>query len=349
MKFKIVAFTFALLLILNMAGPVAADPRLNVAKRAKANQLVAMLPQSDAIMTMDVERFFATAMPGILAGNPQLLASVTQKIDEMRSRTGIDIRRFELLTAGVNIAQTAPSKYDFRPVIIARGDVDTAALIASAKTVSGNKYKEERVGSRSMYIFNTKQLVDENKPAATGANAAMVDKVINALSTDVAVTVVDANTLAFGYQDRVREMLAGGSKASGEVVKLLDRKPFAVMNFAGSVPAGLSSLLPLDNDELGKNIDSIRFLFGMVDVDNTGTSMHVTAKTMQSAQAQGLEETLEGLKLLGGMLLGNSKRADQQMYARLIQNVQISRSAAEVSIDLKVPQTDVNELVALIK
>nr|MBA2379847.1 hypothetical protein [Blastocatellia bacterium] len=200
-----------------------------------------------------------------------------------------------------------------------------------------------------IYIFDTRQLVDANKPALTGENAAKIDTVLKALSNEMAVSVVDTNTIAFGFSDRVRDMVSTGPRASGEVVKLLNRKPFALMNFAGSVPAGMSALLPLDNDELGANIDSIRYMFGAADSDDTGTTVTITAKTQQSSQAQGLLETIDGLKMLGNMLLGSSKREDQQMYARLIQNVQISRSGTEVSLDLKVVQTDVNTLVGMIK
>jgi len=44
-------------------------------------------------------------------------------------------------------------------------------------------------------------------------------------------------------------------------------------------------------------------------------------------------------------LIGSSKGADKKVYARMIENAKISRQANEVSMDLQVPQEDLNVIV----
>jgi hypothetical protein len=71
----------------------------------------------------------------------------------------------------------------------------------------------------------------------------------------------------------------------------------------------------------------------------------MTAKTLKPEQAQSLQETLEGLQMVGKALIGGSKSADKKIYARMIDNAKISRTGNEVMLNLQVPQTDINVLI----
>ena len=48
------------------------------------------------------------------------------------------------------------------------------------------------------------------------------------------------------------------------------------------------------------------------------------------------------------MFMGSSKRADQQVYARLIDNVKFASKGNEVSMSLAIAQTDVDFLIGLL-
>ena len=108
-------------------------------------------------------------------------------------------------------------------------------------------------------------------------------------------------------------------------------------------------MLPLDNDELGKNIDSIQYIAGSLEVSAAGTSLQMLARTAKPEQAQGLKDTLDGLQLIGGAIFGNSKRNDQQVYGRMIKNAKFDIRGNDVTLDLLVPQADIDILVAGIK
>jgi len=350
MKKRIVAFIALFVLTLNLSASSTPDTKTKALKKSQVNQLAALLPASDGVATIDVKRFFGDALPTILSGNQPMLANIIAKIDEIKAKTGIDIRQFEYVAAGVTAKKITAKEYDFDPVIIARGQVSSAGLIGAAKLASKGKYREERIGGRTVYIFEAKEIALQNKPkAVSGTRNSVVDKAISKLSREIAVTAYDANTLAFGSPVLVRQTLEAKTKPSVELMSLLGRREISVMNFAAGVPTGMRAFLPMDNDELGKNIDSIRYLYGSMDVIGDAVVVNMTARTLQNSQAQGLLETLEGLKFIGKAFLGSSSKPSNRVYARMIENVTFSVKANEVMLDLQIPQSDLSVLVGSLK
>ncbi len=345
MKNRFFALFLLFALSLNALGAAFADTK-STGNKNQTSQLVALLPASDAVMSFDAKRFMSDALPQILSGNQTLLAKVFAHVNEVKTKTGIDLRQFEQVAVGVTAKQITAKEYDFEPVILARGQINSGALLAAAKLAANGKYREEKVGGKSIFIFAAKEIAANNKPQnATGKNAQMIDKVIGKLSQEIAVSAFDSNTLAFGTAARLRQTLDAKTRVSADITNLLYRKQNSVMNFAAKLPGGMSRFLPLDNDELGKNIDSIQYLYGSMDVVGDNTALQLMAKTENAAQAQGLFETLEGLQFIGKAFLGSAKGADKQVYARMIENAKLTHGANEVKLDLQVQQSDINVLI----
>lgn len=338
MKYKFLAFVAACVFMLSGINAVA---------QTKANnQLAALLPASDGVITLDVQRLLNEAAPQVLAGKPQILGDINAKIDEIRNKTGLDARQFDQLVIGVATKQINTQEVDLEPVFLARGKYNAAALIALAKLASNGKYREEKIGNRAIYVFTGKEILGQNKPQTKSAwFDRMIDRMINSLTREVAVTSLDGNTLAFGSLARVRATFETKARVSNEVLSLINRKPNAVMSFGARLPNGLSKFIDLDNDELGRTLDSIRQVSGAIEVAD-GTAVSMTAKTLNADQAQSLHETLQGLQSLGKMLLG-SKSEDKKVLVRLIDNARITRNLTEVSLDLLVPQSDINILLGV--
>ncbi len=351
MRNRILAVSCLFVLVLNLAGSAVGDVRSGRSAPAQAKQLAALLPAVDGIVTIDAKRFFSAALPKLLAANSKLMGDVTRGIDDMKADTGVDIRQFDSIAAGFTAKKMAAKDYDIDPVIIARGQLNTESLIASAKTASKGRFREEKAGDRIIYIFSPKAAIDKAKkqlPAA--ADAASADKLIEKAPKEIAVTVLDANTIAFGELTLVRQTISGQKQpVSAELSSLLAKKESAIVSFAGKVPGGISEFVPLDNDELGKNIDSIRLVYGNIDMAADALLLNVTARTMQDAQAKSLHETLEGLQIIGKAFLGGAKGADKQVYARLIDGAKFSARANEVMLDLLMTQSDIDILIAAIK
>lgn len=349
MKTRIVALSCLCILVLNLAGSAVADVGSR-GKATQASQLAQLLPATDGIVTVDVKRFFSSALPKALSANQPLLAKVMAHIDEMKAKTGIDIRQFDYVAAGVTAKQIAGTKYDVDPIVIARGQISSGALLGAAKLAANGKYREEKVGDKVIYTFSAKDLADRAKQQVGAASNSTADKVTGSLSfNEIAVTALDANTIAFGEPALVRQTVGTKSSASADLIALLGKKEASVMSFAAKMPNGMSAFLPLENDELGKNIDAIRYVYGSTDFAGDAATLNVTARTLQDTQAKVLLETLEGLQVIGKAFLGGAKGEDKQVLARLIDGAKFSASGNEVMLNLQVPQSDIDILVAGLK
>lgn len=352
MKNRLLALSCVCVLVLNMAASTVVGVGSEIKPSARASQLAAMLPAVDGVVAIDAKRFFSAALPRLLSANPTFLGKVTSGIDEMKADTGVDVRQFEHLAVGFTAKKKVGAKdFDAEPVVIARGQMSSAAIIGAAKIAANGRYREEKAGDKTICIFSPKAVVSQaKKQVPAGIDPSAVDKVVSKISKDIAVTVLDANTLAFGDVALVRQTISSQKTAiSTELTSLLAKNETAVVSFAVKVPGGMSSFLPLDNDELGKNIESIRLVYGSMDAGGDAATVNVTARTLQNAQATALLETLEGLQLIGKAFLGGSKGADKQVYARLIESAKFSASGNEVMFSLQVPQSDIDILVAGLK
>jgi len=346
MKHKLFALFAVCLLALNLVGTAFADTKSKKTKR-QTNALVAMLPASDGVVTVDIKRLLNNALPQILSGKKEWLGEMNEAILDIKEGTGIDIRQFDQLAAGFVVKST--NQDDYEPVMIVRGQYNAASLLSIVKIASNGKYKTETVAGKTVYVFSAKEAAEKNKPQTQNSKVSgMIDKLVAGLSNEIAVTSLDAKTLAFGTSARVRQTLEAKTTVGAEISNLINRNPVSVMSFAGKTPNGMSALLPLDNDELGKSIDSIRYMYGSMDVDGANTKVQLMAKTTEPKQAQDLLETLEGLQLIGKAFLGGARGADKEVYARMIENAVFKRTNNEVTLDLSVPQNDLNIVMGTI-
>lgn len=336
MKYRIFAAFILSAFVLSLGGSTYADLRKR--NRAKGLDLVSMLPASDGVIIFDGKRAFGEALPRVLAGNQPLFSKVTSHIEEFRTRTGIDIRQFDAVAVGVAARQVAAKKYDVDPLVVARGQMGSAALIGGAKLAANGKYREETVGGRTIYIFDLEKAAPQAVQVTNG-NARM----------EVAAAALDDRTLAFGDLARVRATLERTTNVEPLLVTMLQKDPMAVGSFAAKLPTGLKAFLPLENDELGQNIDSIQYIYGSTNVGPTSATFRATARTLQNAQATSLHQTLSGLQVFGGSLLAGSKSTKNQLFARVLESLKVSVKANEVTLDLTVPQSDLDALVGLIK
>ena len=341
------AVTVLLANSLVFAAPDTKDSAITK-KRASA-RLVSLLPQSDGIAVIDSKRFLDDALPKVLSANQPMLAEVMTKVKEMESRTGIDLRKFDHLTVGVAMKQISSTEVDYETVAIASGDVKADSVIAAAKAAAKGPVREEKIGARTIYIFSGKDLASASPPAPAGSKvAAAMDKLITEMGKkEVALAAYDATTLVIGIPDRVRQtLLESKTKNDADVRSLLPSTGTQVIVFAFRTNGMLAKLLPLDTDMLGANLSSIQYLTGSMDVAAGVALVQAMARTKQPEQAADLKTTLEGLQMVGKAFLGASKRADQQVYSRMLGNAKFGARGTDVTLELAIPQSDIDILIA---
>ncbi len=347
MKFRLFALAAMACVLLNALG-FAADGKRKPVVKPQVSRLISLLPASDAVAVFDAKRFLTEALPKLLSANQPMLKEITGGLTDMESRTGIDLRKFDQVAVGLTVKTLGENDFNFGHVLIASGDINAGALLSVAKLASGGKYREEKIGNASVYVFTVKDAVQ----TATTNNskvASVIDKSVKELSTEIAVTSLDRNTLAIGTLDRVRETVEAKTHLGTDLTNLLSTKETAVMSFAAKMPAGMSKMLSLDNDELGANIDAIQYMSGSMDVAPVGTSLQMMARTAKPDQALVLKDTLEALQLVGKAVLGSSKKPNNAIYGRMVRNAKFDVRGTDVTFELLVPQADIDTLVAAIK
>lgn len=350
MKFRLLATLSLVAVTFATIAAVPADARRAAAKKRVAAKLAGMLPASDAVAFFDAKRFFTDAMPRVLASDPKALASVNAKLTEIETKTGIDLRRFDSMAVGVAFKKVSATETDYETVAIASGDVDAGAMVAVAKLAAKGKYREETVNGKTIYIFNSKELIEENAPKASNSKTAeFIEKALNSLTKDVAVASSGMNTVVLGTPSRVREALALSGPSKIDPTGSMTITDSTVMAFSIKNAGMLSTLLPADNDELGKNVSAISKVNGNLDMNVSGAKLNLAATTAKAEQALALKDMLAGLQFVGTAIFGNSKRQDQQVYGRILKGAQMSSKGNVVTVSVPVQQTDIDMLIGGLK
>lgn len=349
MKTRIIAAVTLTALLLGLNVFAGGDARSAKQKKAEISRLVAMLPASDGVVVFDSKRFVGEALPRILSGNQPMLAEVNARIAQMESATGIDLKKFDQVAVGVAIRKVGPTDVDFDSVALANGDINAGALLAVARLASKGNYREEKIGGKTAYVFSVKDIAATTAAPAGSKVAGVIDRALKGLTRDVAVVEMNRNTLAIGSLARIKDAIAGAAKPGADVTGLLSTREASILSFAVKTPGGIAQLISLDDDALGMDLNSIEYLSGALDVTPAGAAINLSARTRQPEKAQSLRDTLDGLKMVGGAVFGNSKRPDQQVYGRLIKDAKIEARGNDVSVDLPISQADIDSLLAIIK
>ena len=345
MKKNIFALVAMFAVVLGSVGFGSAQTKGNT--KAKTTQLITILPPSEAAMAIDAKRMFGEALPQILSGNQPLLTEILAKFDEIKSRSGIDYKQFQQVAIGISSIKSANGgEIDFETLVLARGQFNSTGLMTAAKIAANGKFREEKIGERTVYVFSPQEVIEQNKgkiPNSKFTDTLM--KMLSGLNKEMAITSYDENTLVIGSLARVRELFDAKTRISAEVLGLVSRKPNAIVNFGALMPTGLAPFMELDQDNLGKSLAGIRQLSGSMDIVSGNTVVSLAAKTAEPEQAASLKDTIVGFQsFLPGILKGQ-KGEDKKVYARMLENARIAQTGSEVTLDLQVPQADINVII----
>lgn len=305
------------------------------------NPLVKVLPASDSVVAFNAKRFLNDALPLILGADTPKMAQINAQINAVKEKTGLDLREFEHAAAGIKYKQVSPTEIDFEPVIIASGQFNAAAKIAVVKLAVAGKFREEKAGDKTFFVLPLNDIfADLKKTAGSSSVNKLMDQILRAFSGEIAVGALDEKTLVIGSANRVRETFTATAPVDAELMAAANTKPGAIVNFGGRVPAGLSKLIGLDNEQITEMIDSVRNASGYFDINGTNGQLLIAAKTTTVPEATDIENTMTGLKELGKVLISTVKGEEREVYSRMVDNLRISRVGTKVKFDLLVAQTD---------
>jgi hypothetical protein len=334
-------YVLFLALIVSLMAVVAAvngqTTKLATSSTVAATDPLLALPASDAVATIDVKRLLNEAMPRALDSNPARLAEANAEIDRLKTRTGIDLRSFDRIAAGMRFDDRSSNPSEERRVAIARGSFNAGALVAAGRVAASGKYREEKYEGKTIYIFTLEQQIK-------------LFGVMNMRIMELAATPLDSSTLAMGDPAGVRAAIdasLGRGRISSELVQLATRAPSALIGFGAILPPTASQSLEIDNEEITKNIASIRQVYGSIGTTPAGFDMLAVARTGDADQAQSLTDTIAAAKQFAAVLASHVSRDSNKgkLLRNALDNMKVTTTGNEVKITLELPQADIASIV----
>ncbi len=371
MKKNFYASFVALAILLGSMLPVTSFAQAKKDANAKtapaaATDPLSSLPQADGVVSIDMQRLLNEFLPRVLASDQAKLAQVNARLDQIKTRTGLDVRSFERVAIGMHFVNPTPDTIKVESVALARGRFNAPVMLAAGlvTTKGKHKYREEKHGGKTIYIFNGDELYgkddlpqakidEEAKQSSKAARVAddVLQKALNFKAGEVGIVALDANTLAIGQPSMVRATIDAGAKKNAAVnaalIQLATRNPNAVLGFGVNVPANVSKYVELDMDEIARNLNSIRQLYGSIGETAGLFGLQTIARTETPAQAQDVHNMLVGVKDLGGFFVSSLSGERGKLAQTALDNLKITKEANEVHIKLELAQSDVAMLVRI--
>jgi hypothetical protein len=334
-KIRILSSVFVVsLLLAGLSSAGIAQTRRGVAATTRQS-LLARLPTSDAVAQVNVKRVLSEALPKLLAGNSAKLAEVDSQIEQFKTRTSLDLRSFDELALGMRYSYPSSGITKIDTVAVARGAFNTGAIIAAGRVAANGKYREEKYLGKTIYIFTLDQQVKL---------LGLLDLKIR----ELAVTPLDANTLALGDLDRVRNTVAASKdrrRANPELIVLATQDPNAIVGFGGNVSAELLHNLRIGNEAIAKDLATVRQAYGSLGMTDKDLEVLVAARTVDAGSARSLGDTMEGLKQFGALFTNRLSGIRGVLARSALGNLKITTQGNELKIRTAVAQSDVAPLV----
>jgi hypothetical protein len=299
--------------------------------------LLAALPASDAVVSIDVRRLLTEAMPRAYAGNAAELARVNSEIDKFKARTGLDARQFERIAFGATYGHKPSGAVSVDAVAIAQGSFNPGALVGAARLASAGKYQETKHAGKTVYVFNVNDQV-------------RLLGLFNVNVTDLAVAQLGADSIAVGKLSRVQQALdaasTGRGRLSAEITALATRTPNAVVGFGGNVPQESLQNIELLNPEFSRSVASIRQFYGAVGTTDRGFLMQTVLRTLDSGSAKTLSDTVAGLKMFAPLAIARYPGGKGRALQGVVDSTRVSAQGNEVSVRLDLSESDLAGLIA---
>ena len=294
--------------------------------RAKTPDIFSFVPASDGVVVVDAHRLLNETLPRVFAGDAAKLAQIYSELDKFKTDTGIDPRAFDRVVVSARYTYPSPAVTKLEPVAIAQGKFDARALTLAARLAGKGKVREEKYRGATIVVLT---INDQMK----------LFGLWNMRVRDLAITALNANTVAIGTPATVRTVIDAGRtprRDSAGLVALATRDRQAVIGFGANVTKALWSNMNLGTDAIAQDVGSIRQAYGSVGTTATDVALTIVARTETPASAKSLGETLTGLKQLAGLLV-MSMNADRRALAQsAVASLTINTRMNEVEIRTQV-------------
>ena len=316
---------------LSVVGQTARRP---ATARARVS-LAASLPGSDTVALVKVKRLLDEALPAMLASNPAKLSEVNARIENFKTRTGIDPRAFDELALGLGYEYLPSGAMKVTTVGLAQGTFSPATLVAAGRAAAPGKHREEKYEGKTIHVFT----LDEQL---------RIFGVLDLKIRELAVAPLNANTIALGDVKRVRSAIdasKGNRRANAELISLATQNANAIVGFGGNVSPQLLSHLRIGNDAVAKDLGSVRQIYGFVGMTEKDVEVLAAARTADPNSARSLGATVEGLTAFAGLFANRLPAARAALAKSALGNLKVTVQGNDLQLRTAVAQAEVGPVI----
>ena len=305
------------------------------------------LPESEAVIVVNIRRILDEAVPRVLSKDPATLARMNDGLSQMRALSGIDIRSANRIVVGVrSVANARPD--DVKAVIVMEmNDAEKLMSLIRSDKDAAAQLREDSYQGKSIFIM------------PKGAQSANAPATARKLKFDIAISVLDAGTILFGTPEEVRSAIdaSAGRRArvSAEMVAAATRHANALFGMSVLVPPSLTSNLfgakqtdgAAPENAIAKAVSSVKQVSAALGLAPAGFDVVLAGRTTTGDEAKNLGDMLNGLKALATM--SAPKGEQERMLQGVVRGVDISNNGNEVVLSTLLTQEMVETFITSIK
>jgi hypothetical protein len=250
------------------------------------------------------------------------------------------------MAIGFNLNSSARAR-DVEFALIARGRFDATAVIEAGLDAASRKSRGHLEKQTQQYEARTIYTLGETK-GTPRENTATGDEDNLPRGNDMAFVALDSNTVAFGSLKSVHATIdaaLGRDRVNDELVQLATRTPNSVVSFSGNIPPEMASSFHVGNKQTDANVASIRQVYGSFGITGDRGEGRVNLRMEAEENARQLSSTLNGLKFMAKLGLGNGASGEEKAIEALIEGVDIYAVGNELQITSSVPMTDISLVI----
>jgi hypothetical protein len=301
-------------------------PILLWAAPTRAQSVVASLPESDAVVTINARRIVGETLPRLLTA--EQMTGVQAALAKAKQVAGFDVASIESAVIGMRLNRSTPLSAPTM-LLVMRGSFNADAIVSLMKIGLKDKAHAETYGAKTLTLLKLTDLMPTGSPTAR--------------PVEVALVAVDGGTLMIGATSYVKAALdanGGKGRIKSELVQLLAREPESLVSVALLVPPGLfSGFLPKGgdgNEEIGRLAGSIEQLYVGLNMDaqgfplmlmlksNSAENAHAIAGLLQTVAQMGMNTTDKNVKPILEALKVTSQETEVQIRTTLPQEMMAS-------------------------
>lgn len=298
---------------------------------SSTEELMALLPASDLVAALDVNRAFNDLLPklaGVSVGGVDKLA---KSIQDFTRKTGVDPSKIQNAVLGFSMEGAQGIG-----VILIQGIDPDAKQIEAVMKEFGTEFKTLEHKGKTIY-----NVVSKVKAPAAGPLSVKTD--------EVALAALGAGRVAFGDLKVVKQVIeiqsgaAKGGVSPAMMGAFAETRASALIRFALNIPENLRAEA-INQGDLFKSVATIKMILGTFDVaSDFSLSLDAIMRTPSQNDATELENGLKGLvELVRGIFGGGDTKTN--FIAQLLDQVKIGSKANDVSLSISFPRALIDQL-----